>query len=56
MIAGAVDPVPAGALATFNLQSIFMINSAPFTLSLDLMLFAWKRTGAPRKAPVPESS
>lgn len=43
MTAGALGPALAGALATLNIQSIFVIDSALFGLGLLLMFLAWKR-------------
>jgi MFS family permease len=43
MIAGALGPALAGALATINIQSIFLIDSGLFAVGLALTLFVWKR-------------
>ena len=43
MIAGALGPALAGAMATMGIQAIFLIDSALFALALLLMLFAWRR-------------
>jgi DHA1 family multidrug resistance protein-like MFS transporter len=43
MIAGALGPALAGAMATMSIQAIFLIDSALFALALLLMLFAWRR-------------
>jgi MFS transporter, DHA1 family, multidrug resistance protein len=46
MIAGALGPALAGALATINIQSIFLIDSGLFAVGLALTLFVWKRNSS----------
>ena len=43
MIAGTLGPALAGALATINIQAIFVIDSGLFALGLVLTLYVWKR-------------
>jgi MFS family permease len=47
MIAGALGPALAGSLATINIQSIFLIDSALYAVALLLMLLIWKHTSIP---------
>jgi DHA1 family multidrug resistance protein-like MFS transporter len=46
MIAGALGPALAGALATLSIQSIFLIDSGLFGLAMVLMLLGWKQRAA----------